>query len=68
MSDNYPAGYREYYPEEPFPMPEANEEDDARLALYNEYATPEQSLETFCDETADRLGDKWIYLLSRKSR
>lgn len=66
-NSNYPHGYNE--PEQTyFPMPEANEEEDARLNLYNEYATIEQSFETFCDQMFETLGENWVYKLSRRTK
>lgn len=42
------------------------DEEDIRMELYWQYATPEQSLEDFCDAAADHLGPNWIELLNRK--
>lgn len=67
MASNLPHGFNE--PEQTyFPMPEANEEEDKRLELYNEYATIEQSFETFVDQMVETLGENWVYKLSRRAK
>lgn len=46
----------------PIEAPDANEEDPREI-LYKEYATPEQSLEDFCDAMAEQHGVMWVPLL-----
>lgn len=38
------------------------------MAIYKEYATIEQSFETFCDQMVETLGENWVFKLSRKSK
>lgn len=38
------------------------------MLLYNEYATIEQSFETFCDQMVETLGENWVFKLSRRAR
>lgn len=46
-------------------LPPGYDDEDIRLTLYDQYSTPEQSLEDFCHACADHLGPDWINLLSR---
>lgn len=64
---NYPQGYQEQNLRS-FPMPKANEENDVKEQLFNEYSLFNESFEDFNHRMFEMLGELWVFKLSRKSK